>query len=199
MHIDFRKMRHITVAADISECPDTDLPEIVLAGRSNSGKSSLINALADRSDLARVSSTPGKTRLVVYFGIDGQLLLADLPGYGFAQASKRVIRSLSGLADRYFQSGRPIRLAIVLLDIRHPPTDGDRMMLDFLTSRSIPFIPVFNKADKLSRAQCVQHLSERRAWLSQNGFHVDSFAISTQSKEGISALGLEIERRIAEV
>jgi hypothetical protein len=87
------------------------------------------------------------------------MLIADLPGYGFASASRGEIRAFSSLADRYFQSGRPIRLALVLLDIRHEPSESDRLMMAFLASSGIPFIPVLNKADKLSKAQCAKQLS----------------------------------------
>lgn len=192
MHIDFRKMRLFTVAADISACPKDGLPEIVLAGRSNSGKSSLINALAGRKDLARTSSAPGKTRLVVYFGVDGALLIADLPGYGFAQASKADIKAFSGLADNYFQSGRKISLALVLMDIRHTPSQSDWTMLDFLRDRSIPFLPVFTKSDKFSRAQAARRYAEQREWLASNGFGSESIAVSTQSREGIDSLASAI-------
>ncbi len=188
MHIDFRKMRFITVAADSSACPGPGLPEIVLAGRSNSGKSSLVNALANRKDLSRVSSTPGKTRLVVYYGIEDTLLLADLPGYGYAQASRQEIQRFSGLADRYFQSGRTIHLALVLLDIRHDPTESDRTMMQYLSDRRIPFMPVFNKSDKLSRAARSRMMAGHRSWLQGNGFSAEPLAVSTQTREGIDVL-----------
>ncbi|NLN45836.1 MAG: YihA family ribosome biogenesis GTP-binding protein [Clostridiaceae bacterium] len=188
MHIDFNKMRFITVAADSSACPEPDLPEIVLAGRSNSGKSSLVNALANRKDLSRVSSTPGKTRLVVYYGIADTLLLTDLPGYGYAKASRQEIQRYSGLADQYFQSGRPIHLALVLLDIRHEPSEADRIMMQFLADRKIPFMPIFNKSDKLSRAERMRAMTGHRNWLHKNGFSVEPLAVSTQSREGIDAL-----------
>ena len=196
MHIDFRKMRFLTVASDIAECPDTGLPEIVLAGRSNSGKSSLVNAMADRKDLARVSASPGKTRLVVYFIVEGLLLIADLPGYGFAHAAKHSIKGFSALADRYFNSDRKISLAIVLMDIRHEPSDRDRVMIDFLRSRSIPFLPVFTKSDKLSRAQKSRMLPAMHGWMAALGYDGELFTVSTQNREGIDKLTFAIEQRV---
>lgn len=196
MHIDFRKTAFLTVAADISGCPGDGLPEVVLAGRSNSGKSSLINALAGRNGLARTGSTPGKTRLVVYFTVEGRMLIADLPGYGFASASRGEIRAFSSLADRYFQSGRPIRLALVLLDIRHEPSESDRLMLAFLTSSGIPFIPVLNKADKLSKAQCAKQMSSLRKWMTDNGFHGEPVPVSTRTCSGMEELAARIDSAI---
>jgi GTP-binding protein len=196
MHIDFRKMRFLTVAADISDCPESGLPEIVLAGRSNSGKSSLVNAMADRKDLARISSSPGKTRLVVYFDVDGRLLVADLPGYGFAQAAKHKIKDFSALADQYFSSGRKISLALVLMDIRHEPSAGDRLMIDFLDKRSIPYLPVFTKSDKLSRAQKMRLLPGIRDSMATLGYTGELFAVSTQNREGLAQLTAAIEQRV---
>lgn len=196
MHIDFRKMRFLTVAADIADCPDSGLPEIVLAGRSNSGKSSLVNAMADRKDLARISASPGKTRLVVYFGIEDRLLVADLPGYGFSQAAKHKIKDFSALADRYFSADRKISLALVLMDIRHEPSDGDRLMIDFLQRRLIPFIPVFTKSDKLSRAQQMRMLPAMREWMADLGYAGELFIVSTHNREGIDLLTSAIEQRV---
>jgi GTP-binding protein len=189
-------MRFLSVAADIADCPGSGCPEIVLAGRSNSGKSSLINALADRKDLARTSASPGKTRLVVYFDVDDRLLIADLPGYGFSAAAKHDIKEYSALADRYFSSGRKISLALVLLDIRHEPSKSDKLMLDFLSRRSIPYLPVFTKSDKMSRAQISRLLPDLRRWMAELGYAGEIHTVSSQSREGLDILGLAIERLV---
>ncbi len=196
MHIDFRQLRFLTVAADISACPKTDLPEIVLTGRSNSGKSSLVNALAGQRRLSRVSGTPGKTRLVIYYGIPHVLLLADLPGYGYAQASKKEVRAFSKLADHYFQSERPIALALVVMDIRHQPSASDHLMLHFLQEQEIAYIPLFNKADKLSRAARFQRLHQHKEWLRRAGFDTGAMMVSTQSGEGVPDLAATIGAHI---
>src|SRR5690554_2318421 len=118
MHIDFSRMRLKSVANRHKDMPNDGIPEIAMAGRSNSGKSSLINALARQKKLARTSSSPGKTRLAVFFEIPDVLRIADLPGYGYASASRQTVQNLSNTADAYFSSGRPLRLVLLLLDCR---------------------------------------------------------------------------------
>ncbi len=160
MAINFRKTRFIGVAADLAQCPVSDLPEIVLSGRSNVGKSSLINALADNRQLAKISSTPGKTRLIIYFNVDEKLLLTDLPGYGFAQVSQQTRVAFSALADRYLESGRPIALVLHLLDIRHDPSIQDLQMIEWLKSRNLESFVILSKSDKLSRSQALRRRKE---------------------------------------
>jgi GTP-binding protein len=160
MAIDFRNIVFAGVAANLEQCPPATLPEIILSGRSNVGKSSLINALAENRRLARISSTPGKTRMIVYFNLDNQLLIADLPGFGHAGVSQATRAAYSGLVDRYLNSGRPIALVLHLLDIRHAPTDEDTQMLAWLRNRGIPCLILLAKADKLSRGQMIQRRAE---------------------------------------
>jgi GTP-binding protein len=160
MPINFRKTRFLGVAAEPAQCPPPNKPEIVLSGRSNVGKSSLINTLGDNWTLARISTTPGKTRLIVYFDIDDRILLTDLPGYGYAKISQQVKATFSALTDSYLTSGRPVSLVLHLLDIRHAPSAEDMQMLDWLDSSGIPYLIVLTKADKLSRAQSLQKRAE---------------------------------------
>lgn len=160
MSIQFRQTEFVGVAAMISQCPGAGLPEIILSGRSNVGKSSLVNALADNRQLARTSNTPGKTRLIIYFLIDRRLLLVDLPGYGHAVASRRAKQAFSDLADQYLTAGRPIALVLLLLDIRHSPSAEDRQMIEWLEAGGLPYRIVLTKADKLSRTES---LERRRA------------------------------------
>ena len=187
MDINYRKTKFLKVAATISQCPETDLPEVVLSGKSNVGKSSLINAIADNRKLARVSSEPGKTREVIYFETDGRLLLADLPGYGYAKASKEVKERFSKLCDDYFRSGRKISLVLHLIDIRHEPSAADRSMIEFLNSAALPYFIVFTKCDKLSKMQVKNHIAMMAKHLD---FSEDAavFAISSDKKEGIREL-----------
>ena len=187
MDINYRKTKFLKIAATISQCPETDLPEVVLSGKSNVGKSSLINAIADNRKMAKVSATPGKTREVVYFETDGKLLFADLPGYGFAKASKEVKERFSKLCDDYFRSGRKIALVLHLIDIRHEPSAGDKSMIEFMNSASIPYFIVFTKCDKLSRMQVNNHIAQMSKYLD---FSEDSavFAVSSDKKAGIKEL-----------
>ena len=153
MPIDFRKTTFIGVAANLKQCPPPTRPEIVFSGRSNVGKSTLINILADNKKLARTSMTPGKTRLIIYFDVDGRLLLTDLPGYGYARASHKEKEAFASLADSYLTSDRPISMIILLLDIRHKPNQHDMLMLNWLREASIEHRIVLTKADKLSRSK----------------------------------------------
>ncbi|SCW27188.1 GTP-binding protein [Ruminococcaceae bacterium YRB3002] len=187
MDINYRKTRFLKVAATLAQCPDSGLPEIVLSGKSNVGKSSLVNAIADNRKLARVSSNPGKTREVIYFETDGKLLIADLPGYGYAKASKEVKEKFSKLCDDYFRSGRKISLVLHLVDIRHEPSKGDVAMLEFLNDSGLPYFLVFTKCDKLSKMQVKKRIGEMAKVLD---FREDAyvFAVSSEKKDGIGEL-----------
>ena len=134
------------------QLPASDLPEIVFAGKSNVGKSSLINKFFNRKNLARVSGVPGKTTTVNFFLCDG-VRIADLPGYGYAKRSDAERRRWGELMEGYFAMGRDIRLIVQLLDMRHEPTEDDRTMLDFLTQSGYPFLCVLTKCDKLNKTE----------------------------------------------
>ena len=192
MAISFRKTQFWGVASDVKSCPPSDRPEVVLSGKSNVGKSSLINALADNRKLARVSATPGKTRLVVYFNVDDAFYLADLPGYGYAKAPKNVKEKFSKLCDQYFLSGRKITLVLHLIDIRHAPSSEDVRMLEYMNQAGIPYFLVFTKCDKLSRAQMNRKLHEFGELLD---FHDDArcYAVSAEKKVGLDDLRAGIE------
>ncbi len=136
--------------------PRDPKPEVALSGRSNVGKSSLINTLLGRKSLARVSSAPGKTITINYYGIDGKMYLVDLPGYGYAKRSRESQKSWSTLTEDYFlknPSADAIKLVIQLIDIRTGPTDDDIMMINWLIDNDVPFIVVATKTDKLSSKQ----------------------------------------------
>ena len=192
MSIQFRKTTFWGVASDIKACPPSDRPEIVFSGKSNVGKSSLINALADNRKLARVSATPGKTRLVIYFNVDDKLYFADLPGYGYAKAPKDVKEKFNKLCDLYFVSGRKFSLVLHLMDIRHNPSADDIKMLDFMNQSNIPYFVVFTKCDKLSRAQINRQIQQFSKVLD---FHEDAhiYAVSADKKIGLDDLRSGIE------
>ena len=143
--------------------PKDPRPEIALSGRSNVGKSSLINTLLGRKSLARVSSAPGKTVTINYYGIDGKLYLVDLPGYGYAKRSMESKKSWSSLTEDYFlknPSADAIKLVIQLIDIRTGPTEDDVMMINWMIDADVPFIIVATKTDKLSKAQLTKALTD---------------------------------------
>ncbi|HNX15265.1 MAG TPA: ribosome biogenesis GTP-binding protein YihA/YsxC [Oscillospiraceae bacterium] len=130
----------------------SDRPEVVFTGRSNVGKSSLINKLCNKKSMARVGQTPGKT-VTINFYLHSQFRLVDLPGYGYAKRAKTRKDDWGELMEDYFKSGRDIRLAVALMDIRLEPTDDDKMMLDFLLRADVPFVIAATKADKLNKTE----------------------------------------------
>lgn len=129
-----------------------DLPEVAFSGRSNVGKSSLINKLVARKALARTSATPGKTATINFYRLD-TLRLVDLPGYGYAKVSQAEKKRWQGLIQGYFAADRDLRLTLQLVDMRHPPPADDRQMIDFMIETGIPFVVVLTKADKLNKTQ----------------------------------------------
>ena len=150
MHI-YPHAKFITSAASSSQFVHTEKPIIAVCGKSNVGKSSFINALAGQNKLAKVSGDPGRTRLVNYFDF-GPFVLADLPGYGYAKVSKAEKLKWSKLLDDFFNVGG-VSHVIALCDIRHEPTEDDKLMPNFLYAKILPFTIVANKSDKLSKAQ----------------------------------------------
>ena len=143
--------------------PRDPRPEVALSGRSNVGKSSLINTMLGRKSLARVSSTPGKTITINYYDIDRKMYLVDLPGYGYAKRSQDSKRSWSSLTEDYFlksPSADAIKLVIQLIDVRVGPTDDDIMMINWLIDRGVPFVVVATKTDKLSKTALTNRITE---------------------------------------
>ena len=141
-----------------SQLPSSSVPEIVFSGRSNVGKSSLINRLTGRKSLARTSATPGKTATINFYRLDGARLV-DLPGYGYARVSDSERRRWSELIEGYFNDDRDVRLVVQLLDIRHTPSKDDFQMLEYMVEREIPFIAVLTKADKLNKTERAQRVA----------------------------------------
>ena len=139
--------------------PEPKLPEVAFAGRSNVGKSSLINKLVRRRKLARVSNTPGRTREINFFDVNGQFMLVDLPGYGYARVSKERRAEWLPLIEGYLRGSPMVRGVVQLLDARRTPSDDDLLMLEFLASLGTPTIVVATKIDKLRSAQRAQHLA----------------------------------------
>lgn len=140
------------------QLPDTTFPEICFSGRSNVGKSSLINRLLARKSVARVSSTPGKTTTINFFSCDG-VYLVDLPGYGYAKVDRRERERWDSLMNAYFSGERDIRVCVQLLDVRRTLSGDDARMIDFLKKRGIPFAAVLTKCDKLNKKEFAEKLN----------------------------------------
>ena len=179
-----------------SQLRSSDLPEIVFAGKSNVGKSSLINKFFNRKNLARVSAVPGKTTTINFFLVDG-VRIADLPGYGFAKRSDSERRRWGELMEAYFATDRNIRLVVQLLYMRHEPTQDDITMLDFLSEAGFPFICVLTKSDKLNKTE----KEKRRKAFSENSHLSDAICVieaSAQNGEGMAELKEIIEKALSE-
>ncbi len=140
-------------AASSKQFPKPSRREIVFVGRSNVGKSTLLNALSKRKNLARTSKTPGKTRMVFFYDVSPDFYFVDLPGYGYAKTSQREKEIFSKVTEQYFEAGRPIALVLVLLDIRRGFSQADLQMLDYLSHYEMDWQVVLTKADKLSKQQ----------------------------------------------
>ncbi len=170
----------------------SDLPEFCFSGRSNVGKSSLINKLTNRKSLARVSGKPGKTVTINFYRADN-IRIVDLPGYGYAKVPFAERTRWSDLMEGYFKSGRNIRCVFALIDMRHPPTDFDVSMLDFLQAMNIPYHIVLTKSDKLNKSEYNERLAAIKEEL--HGFIGDAYIIpfSAQTGEGADKIQKIIE------
>ena len=180
METDFfiKQAEFVKSAGVEGDYPDRLPCEIAIVGKSNVGKSSLINALSNNHKLAKTSSQPGKTRLVNFFLLNKSLYLVDLPGYGFAKASKEEQKSWGALLERYLGSGR-VRHLLMLLDIRHAPTQDDLQMFRYLMYYAIPYTLIATKADKLAKAKRKQEANKRAKELG-----APPFAIPFSSETG---------------
>lgn len=142
-----------TVCGITSKLPDNTLPEIAFAGKSNVGKSSLINALMNRKSYARISATPGKTQTINFYNINEELYLVDLPGYGYAKVSEKEKEQWGKLIERYLHGSKQLKVVFLLIDIRHDPSANDKMMYDWIVYQGFEPVIIATKLDKLKRSQ----------------------------------------------
>ena len=177
-----------------SQLPVSTLPEVSFAGRSNVGKSSLLNKLMYRKSLAKVSSTPGKTATINFYDVDGYDFV-DLPGYGFAKVAKSEKHRWSELIEGYFNQERIFALVVSLIDIRHEASALDLNMIEFLRESGLPFMVVLTKADKLSKQQCAKQTAMLRKQLKLDK-SVPMLAVSSESGTGINELRVIINQYI---
>ena len=147
-------------AVDKAGWPESNLPEVVVVGRSNVGKSSFINALTNKKRLAYVGNTPGKTRLINFFEIDGNWMLVDVPGYGYAKMSKQMLLKMGEMMDTYFNERKQICCVIQLVDARHGATHDDLDMIDMVQSLGIEIVVVATKVDKIPKTKRIRALKD---------------------------------------
>lgn len=180
------------VAGQIKQFPEETLPEIAIIGKSNVGKSTLLNTLTEHKSLARVSSSPGKTRTLNWFSIDGAFYLVDLPGYGYAKASKAQIEAWSRVINHYLEHRRILKGIVLLVDIRHDPGKNDIIMMNYIRETNLPFVVAATKKDKISRGSVPKQL---KAIASLLGIEKDRIVpvSSTQKDEELAVLKQKIE------
>jgi GTP-binding protein len=166
--------------------PRDGLPEVALLGRSNVGKSSVLNALAGTKGLARVSSTPGRTQAVNFFRVGQELYLADLPGYGYARVPEETRQGWERLVVSYLDGRDPLALCVFFVDARHEPMAGDEMLRAWLEDRRLPYVVAASKADKVGRSERTRRVAGLRAWAGPCG--QDVVAVSARDGTGIDSL-----------
>lgn len=179
-----------------AQLPIPELPELAFAGRSNVGKSSMLNRLFNRKQLARVSAVPGKTSTINFFRAEG-IHFVDLPGYGYAKVSKSEKKRWSELIEGYFAQDRDLRIVFQLIDMRHPPTQDDLMMINFLIDGGFPFAVILTKADKLNQTQRQSRLESITQEL-PCGDQIVKIPFSSQTGEGVESVWKIIEEIVAE-
>ncbi len=184
----------IKSAVEISHYPDERLPEIAFAGRSNVGKSSLINSLLNRKNLVKVSSSPGKTRLINFFKINNQFSFVDLPGYGFARVPPAVKKKWGKMVETYLKKRKNLKIVILIFDIRHTPTENDRKMLEWLDYYNIQSVLIANKSDKIKKRERNKQVQAILNFLNRPDGR--TIVYSSKNKEGIKDLWKIIEQSI---
>ena len=165
MALNTQKAEFIRSAAGPKDFPRDPLPQVAFAGRSNVGKSSVINRLLNRKNFARVGSVPGKTTHINYFRIDEKLYLVDLPGYGYAKVSQKEKARWAGLIQSWFDDPSLMSLGVLIVDARHKPTADDKVMADYFKSTGRPYVVVANKLDKLKKSELEPNMSRIRETL----------------------------------
>lgn len=173
-------------AGSAAQFPRDGLPEVAFLGRSNVGKSSLLNALAGTRNLAHVSSTPGRTRTVNFFRVGNELYLADLPGYGYAEVSRETRQGWERLVTSYLLGRPQLALCVFLVDARHDPMEGDRMLQAFLLGEQLPYVVAATKSDKLGRGALAARMRMLEKSVAAEAEAV--IAVSAQTKAGVPEL-----------
>lgn len=177
--MDIKEAVFVESNTDVEKCPDRNIPEYAFIGRSNVGKSSLINKLCDKKKLAKTSGRPGKTQLINHFLINDNWFLVDLPGYGYAKTSKSQRKQLSRIIDEYLRKRQQLVLIFVLIDIRHEPQPIDLKFINELGENGVPFALIFTKADKLKPDRIDKNLDIYQAKLLETWEELPPYFVSS--------------------
>ena len=184
----FKKTEFVFGVTNYKNLPDDAGSEILLAGRSNAGKSSALNMLTDNPKLARISKTPGRTTEINFFKVNEDLMLLDLPGYGFAKSSKAKKKDWGPLLSEYFQKRRALTAVVIFMDIRHPLKESDWEMIHLCRNFNVPFIPALTKSDKLSNNNIAKAISFVKGKIPES----TPIAVSSKDKDGFDSLSKKI-------
>ncbi len=195
MNLNIHNAEFVTSVATLSQLPEETLPEVALAGRSNVGKSSLINRILNRKSIAKTSGTPGKTQMLNYYNIDSQLYLVDCPGYGYAKVSHDQRRQFGNLIEKYMVKRDKLCLVLQLIDLRHQPSKEDLSMFSWLIHNGMNICIVATKADKIPRSQYQKHLKMIRDGLHMPE-HIPIILFSSVTSQGKDELWSIIEQTI---
>ena len=193
--MNYNKVEFEAAFGTLKQIPASDLPEIVFAGRSNVGKSSMLNKLFNRKNLARVSSMPGKTITINFFKVE-DVRIVDLPGYGYAKVAKGEKRRWAEMMEGYFQSPRNIKLVVQLVDMRHKPSEDDYVMMRFLQDAGLPFIVAATKCDKLNKTQFNERVNGLRSELAEFGEDLVIIPFSSEKGNGVDELKAQLEKAL---
>lgn len=193
----FEKAGYLISAANLSQCPADSGAEVAFAGRSNAGKSSALNALTRNSKLARTSKTPGRTQLLNFFELESQIRLVDLPGYGYAKVPDALKKQWQDLIDQYLRQRHCLRGLVLVMDIRHPMSDFDRMMLDWGAACEMPVHVLLSKADKLKKMAQARQLATVKQELGVRQQAVSVQTFSALKREGVQALAATLLQLLA--
>lgn len=202
MNTYYKRCRFLTSAAEKKQFPETDTIEVAFAGRSNAGKSSAINTIADNKTLARTSKTPGRTQLINFFSLDERRLLVDLPGYGFAKVPPSIKAKWIKLMEDYLANRPNIIGLVIIMDIRHPLTEFDWKMLEWCKHFNIHAHVLLTKADKMKKGPAKSILLQVKKLIKEEGFEATAQTFSALKKEGIDEAHrildgwLELEARL---
>ncbi|PTF31950.1 ribosome biogenesis GTP-binding protein YihA/YsxC [Staphylococcus chromogenes] len=186
MNINPNNVEILISAVKPEQYPELNLPEVALSGRSNVGKSTFINSMIGRKNMARTSQQPGKTQTLNFFNIDEQLIFVDVPGYGYAKVSKKQREAFGKMIETYITEREPLKLVIQLVDLRHPPTEDDVLMYDFLKYYEIPTLIIATKEDKIPKGKVQKHIKIIKEKLDlEDGDQIISYSSLQKTKQDL--------------
>lgn len=184
MNINFNNINLIISAVKKAQYPDTGLTEVALSGRSNAGKSTFINSMIGRKNMARTSQQPGKTQTLNFYNIDEQLIFVDVPGYGYAKVSKVQREKFGKMIEEYITQRENLKLVIQLVDLRHQPTEDDVLMYNYLKHFDIPTLVICTKEDKIAKGKVQKHIKRIKDKLElESGDNIISYSSIKNSKQ----------------